>query len=102
MADIRAKYTRYNTGNPSIDRNLADVQRSINLLYDVPLVTGIIVSEQVIGTSDTIINHGLNRTNARWIVLDKTANETVWRVGRDKNTITLRASASVTVDLYIF
>ena len=56
----------------------------------------------IINTTDTVINHGLGITPNGWLILDKQANSTVWRVSWNDKQITLRASAQVTIKLWVF
>lgn len=55
-----------------------------------------------INTTDTVVNHGLGITPNGWMLLDKQANSTVWRVSWNDKQIVLRGSATVTVKLWVF
>lgn len=55
-----------------------------------------------INTTDTIINHGLGIVPNGWIILDKQGNSNVWRVSWTDKQIILRASAQVTIKLWVY
>lgn len=67
-----------------------------------PFLTGAYAKGQAIGTSATIVNHGLGQAPQGYFVLTRGANATVWQTAATTTTITLQASAPVTVDLWIF
>lgn len=57
-------------------------------------------------TSDTVINHGLDRKIQGWIVVNKNANANIWQ-STTTNTfpnkqIILKSSAAVTATIYFF
>lgn len=55
-----------------------------------------------INTTDTVIDHGLGIVPNGWFLLDKQANTDVWRVSWTNRQIVLRASAQVTIKLWVF
>lgn len=67
---------------------------------------GVFVKDQLIGTSDTYVEHGLGRESQGYIVTKRNGSGVVYTStttnSRPKLELILRASASVTVDLYIF
>jgi hypothetical protein len=61
-------------------------------------VTNDVLVSASIGTSDTVVPHGLGEVPRGWEVVDLNANAVVWRSGdATKSGITLRASAPVDV-----
>ena len=68
---------------------------------DNPFINGRSI-DATIGTSATVINHGLQQTPLGWIILDRTNNSNVWRVSWDSKSITLQASVSTTIKLWVF
>ena len=84
----------------NIDLALTEIQNTgfqNGVFVVVPLVAGGV---------DNIVNHGLGRSVQGWTVVDKNANADVWQSTATNNfkdkQILLRASAAVTVKLYIF
>lgn len=75
---------------------LANVQRSV--VVDGNLLEGVALS-----TTDTEVHHGLGRKPRGWVVVDQDADARVWRsVASTSSTLTLQASASVTINLWVF
>lgn len=94
----------------SADPDLNRVQQNLDTFFKSQSVTelngGVIVEGKLIGTSDTFVQHGLGREPRGYLVIDKNANANIYTSAttnsRPKLELILRASASVTVDLYIF
>ena len=53
-------------------------------------------------TTNTAVNHKLGRQIIGWKVTDRDAAATIHRIDWDDKTITLYASAEVTIDLEVF
>lgn len=88
------------------DGDLDKVQREVSsILNEVvtnPFLKGRAVTITV-GTSDTPYLHGLGYIPAGYIVTGMDADARVWESAeRTSTTLTLRASASVTVDLWVY
>lgn len=66
-----------------------------------PFLIGSLI-ETTITTADTIINHKLQKQPEGFLVLDQTANSVIWRTSWNNETITLRASANVSVKIWVF
>lgn len=66
-----------------------------------PFLVGNNISATIL-TTDTVINHGLNKTPQGFFIMDKTTNATVWRVSWNDKTITLKASLGCPVKLWVF
>jgi hypothetical protein len=58
--------------------------------------------EATVTTSPTAINHGLEQVPQGWIIFDKDANANIWKVGATDRTITLNASASANIKVWVF
>ena len=72
-----------------------------------PAITGIqIISEVIITTADTYVNHKLNRKYQGYIVINKNAAQTIYTSATANNNknlyIILKASGTVTVDIMFF
>lgn len=69
------------------------------------IVDGVLVQGVAIAASptDTLVDHGLGRLPLSFAILAPNANATVWENGaRTATQLTLTASATVTVDLWVF
>lgn len=71
-----------------------------------PIVLSGIIVDATVGTSTTLINHGLARKFQGWHLLDVQGDARVWRdatsTADSKLFLPLRASASVNVKLWVF
>jgi hypothetical protein len=69
-----------------------------------PLLNGVLLIGQQIGTTATRISHGLGRPYQGYIIVDQDASATVWTASSDLKGayITLQASAPVTASLWVF
>ena len=88
------------------DRNLQQVQdnaaKVFEIIREVPLLNGALIEDVEIGTGDTNVNHKLARNLQGWFITDIQGDANVWRTGDDIRNITLRASATVTISLWVF
>lgn len=90
-----------------IDEKTNKLQENIGIKlqeYDnQPFIKGNLLTSVVINAANTTINHGLNAVPTGWLILDKNADSRIWRTSAfDDKTLTLRASAQVTVNLWVF
>jgi hypothetical protein len=70
-----------------------------------PLMDGLILSDIVIGTTATDIQHGLGRPFRGWFIIRKNDTATVREdttQTNEKYYLTLIASSSTTVSIYVF
>jgi hypothetical protein len=79
----------------NIEELVGQIQSSI--FFDGRLLTGV-----TINTSDTVINHLLGREPRGFIVVKLLNNSVIWQTSSSKRTLTLRASAQTTIDLWVF
>ena len=66
------------------------------------ILNGVLLKDVAVTSSSTTISHMLSRTPQGWIVVDKDANEDVWRVSWNTRQIVLDATGNVTVALWVF
>lgn len=69
---------------------------------DNPLLNGVLLKNIELTTSNVNVNHTLGRECQGWIVINKNANADIWQTDASKSIITLRATAAVKVDLWVF
>lgn len=87
--------------DPEVSRvqdNIADAFRRV---ATCPLVDGALVTASVVSGQNTI-PHLLSRLPLGWVVVDRRANVTLYRVSWDNNNLVLQASGSDTITLWVF
>jgi hypothetical protein len=91
------------------DAALSQVQDNVTQFsqqFDKAILAGHLLTDVTIGTSSTSIPHGLARRYQGWHLVDIQGDARVWRdtASTADNTlfIPLKASASVTVSLWVF
>lgn len=88
------------TGNQQLDRIQQNIANAFNQIIG-PLLGGNLITGQPIGTSATVINHGLNRVPRIWVIADQDTLTEVKRTAWDKHSITLEAAASCTISILV-
>jgi hypothetical protein len=91
------------------DYELQKIQSNTKETFDALTISEFIGGNFVdatITTSDTIVNHLLNRKYKGWVITDKNAAQHVYRSStvnaNPERQIILKSSGTVTVTLYIF
>ena len=91
-------------------RELSMLQTSwatqLNPVLQNPLMAGRILSSVVLASGANVVNHGLGRKLQGWFLVRQRASGSVYET-QDTNstpalTLTLTASALMTVDIYVF
>lgn len=92
------------------DKDLNSVQdnlvRSLNPVFNTPILFGNLLTEIPLLTGLNTINHKLGRTLTGWIIVRKRASADIYD-NQDTNaspasTLLLTSSAPVLVDIYVF
>jgi hypothetical protein len=60
------------------------------------------ILEISVSTTATAFDHGLQVTPQGWFIMDKTANIDIWRTAWNDTTITLDATGSGTIKVWVF
>lgn len=88
------------------DLVLEQLQRNIEefLRASIPdwLASGEDLGELVLATGDNVINHKLQRMPLGYLILDQNAGVIVYRAAATDRTITLNASAAVTLKVWVY
>lgn len=84
-----------------LSKTIQYTEEFIQQLIPNPFIVGNII-EISVSTTATAFNHNLQSTPSGWIILDKNANVDVWRTAWNDKTITLDATGSATIKLWIF
>lgn len=93
----------------SEDREIVKIQENMQTWtrqLNRTMLSGILLDEVTIATSETLVPHLLGRAFQGWQIIDLQGDARVWRVATSTaNTslfLPLRASASVVVKLWVF
>lgn len=105
MAKLRA-IASVNTSDNVINRVQDNVLAGLKAVAQSPLLGGTLLKSVTLVSGDNTIRHGLGSALSGWFVVRQRAAATIYDK-QDANTIpdktlTLTASAAVTVDLYVF
>ena len=76
-------------------------QEFIDQLMKNPFIKGNMIEVNV-STTATAFNHGLGVTPEGWIVVDRNADVRVWRTAWNDKTITLDASGSASIKVWVY
>lgn len=90
--------------NRDLDRVQDNIERAFRPVASKEILDGRLIQGVVVTTASVAVSHGLGRNLVGWAVVDKNANADVWRVGTANadTLLTLDASATVTVSLWVF
>ena len=102
----RVNFTEIHTGDAKVDKLQTNIRTAISPLLSLPFADGVHKTDVELGTSDTLVNHGLGRNFVGYIVTKQNADTSVY-VSTTSNDfpdtqIILKAGATVTVDLFCF
>lgn len=96
------------TGNAMLDaalRRLQDAWRDVyEPLLRIPLLDGTTLTDVALGTTFANIDHGLTRPWRGYILVGRTTDVRVWHEASEDESlhVRLRASASATVNLWVY
>ena len=102
----RVNFTEIHTGDAKVDQLQSNIRTAISPLLSLPFADGVHKTDVALGTSDTLVDHGLGRKFVGYIVTKQNADTSVY-VSTTSNDfpetqIILKAGATVTVDLFFF
>jgi hypothetical protein len=83
-----------------LNRIQANISQAFAALSS-PFLGGQLIQNVSVGTTATVINHGLGRQPQIWTLCDQQANAIVWRTAWNSNSITLQATAACTLSLWV-
>jgi len=91
----------FQTANYELSKVMGYTKEFASQFMENPFLLGA-VFELAITTASVSFDHKLGKTPTGWIVTDKDANADIWRVSWDETTITLDASASANIKIWVF
>lgn len=110
MLRTRVAFRREHTGDAAQDRVQRQAQQATQAVNALPFASGVWLRNVTIGTTDTVVNHGLGRVPRGYIVTRIQNNAAPFCESLPANQPTDKArqyafialGATVTVDLWIF
>lgn len=87
---------------PEINALQQQVEEVLNPLVRIPLLDGVPFTDVAITTDGIQIEHGLGRTPLGFIVTDNNADVRIWRTASDSFTLTLDASGTATISVWVY
>jgi|TARA_R100001443_G_scaffold33383_3_gene47301 hypothetical protein len=102
----RVNFTEIHTGDAKIDQLQSNIRTAISPLLSLPFADGVHKTDVALGTSDTLVDHGLGRKFVGYIITKQNADTSVFESSTTNNfpdvQMILKAGATVTVDLFFF
>jgi len=100
------KYEAYNVSDPNLTKVQYKLQEALGPIFSIDLLDGNLITGVDLTTSASVIAHKLGRESKGYIVVKRSANAVVYD-NESTNTskasfIKLIASASVTIDVWVF
>lgn len=100
------KFNQTNTSDYDLNQVQLSLVRTLNPVFNTPILGGDYLSSVSLTTGLNIINHGLERNLNGWIIVRQRAQAQLWD-SQDSNktptlTLALNSTAPVVVDLYVF
>lgn len=94
------------TNDPALNQVQINLVRTLNPVFNTPILGGNLLTSQTLAVGSNTINHGLDRALNGWIIVRQRAEANVWD-SQDKNTtpkatLVLNSSAAAVVDIYVF
>lgn len=72
-------------------------------LRNQAILPGRLIENQIIETTNTDLSHGLGKELTGWVIVRSNADARIWEpTGATSGILRLRASATVTVSLWVF
>ena len=102
----RPSFTEIQAKEDSVNRLQKNIKTAINPVLALPFSAGVHKKDVAITTSDTLVNHGLDRQMVGYFVTKQNADTNIF-VSTTTNTlpnrqVILKAGSSVTADLFFF
>ena len=102
----RPSFTEIQAQEDSVNRLQKNIKTAINPVLALPFSAGVHKKDVAITTSDTLVNHGLDRQMVGYFVTKQNADTNIF-VSTTTNTlpkhqVILKAGSSVTADLFFF
>jgi hypothetical protein len=92
------------TKNEKLDRVQTNVTTFSDSVVSIEFLNGRLIEDVVLGTTEVQVEHKLGRELRGWIIVDKNAQQDVWKSASTltKRFLSLTAAGTVTVSLWVF
>jgi hypothetical protein len=91
------------TGDVGLDLFMTRLKSGLDPVLANPLVNGLLLRNISLSIGDNVVNHRLSRQMQGWMLVDQSAGVVLYRSAPLNDlTLTLNASAPVTVSLWVF
>jgi hypothetical protein len=69
---------------------------------DIPFLSGRLIEDIDVKTSQTTVSHNLGRVPAGYIIVYKSSAGDIWATSKDDTHLVLDTSANVTISIWVF
>jgi hypothetical protein len=89
---------------PELSRVQANISLFTNTLVNKELLDGRLIEDVALSTTEVKVEHKLGRAVKGWIIVDKNAQQDIWKSATtlEKRFLSLTAAGTVTVSLWVF
>lgn len=95
-------YRKIQVSDLELGRLQDQIASVVNPLSRIEILDGVAIKDIAITTAAVNVEHGLNRQPLGWILIDNTADARVWRTDWNSNYISLDASGTSTISIWVF
>lgn len=95
-------YRKIKSANPDIEALQQQLEQVLNPIVRVAMLSGVQLTDVAVTTAGVQLEHGLGRQPLGWFITDLDTGVHVWRTAWDKFTLTLDASGSATINLWVY
>lgn len=92
------------TKDERLDRVQANVTTFADSVLGINILDGRLIEDVVLGTTEVDVEHKLGRDLRGWLIVDKNAQQDIWKSSTTltKRFLSLTAAGTVTVSLWVF
>lgn len=98
------EFKKINTKDQATQQLQNSVAEYVSQITDVPLLDGRLIEGVAVSTTATTVNHGLGREARGYFIVKADVNVTIYGTPSTtpKTTLKITASASATVNIWVF
>ena len=85
-----------------LNRSTRAIEATLRSIEKIEILGGVLITSVAVSTTPVAIAHKLGRRPRGWVVVDDNTGVIVWRTASDAQFLTLDASASATISLWVF
>lgn len=99
---MRIRDLRTFSGSDEVNRLQDNLVDCLEPIIGAPLSNHALLTDIILTTTATPVAHKLGYKPRGWIIAGKNAAQDIYEVSKNKTTLTLQASGTVTVSLVVF